>query len=331
MTTQTLSYETGPQAVGGLTLAASDIACLRVAIVNVVFVGQPGNPNDWVLVDAGLTGTAGRIRAAAEYLFGAGARPRAIVMTHGHFDHVGALRTLADHWDVPIYAHEQEFPYLTGRVDYPPPDPTVGGGLMARSSFLFPRHGVDVRDRLVVLPADGSVPPMPGWRWVHTPGHTPGHVSFFRDSDRALIAGDAFITTKQESLFAVAAQKSEIHGPPWYYTIDWTAARGSVDRLAALLPRVAVTGHGPPMHGTVLAHELNRLARDFARIGMPADGRYVRRPAIADATGAVVEVPPPVSDPLPKVLLIGAVLGGVAYAVSRAVRKEEERHWWQRR
>ena len=40
---------------------------------------------------------------------------------------------------------------------------------------------------------------MPGWRWVHTPGHTAGHVSLFRDADRTLIAGDAFVTTKQES------------------------------------------------------------------------------------------------------------------------------------
>jgi hypothetical protein len=39
---------------------------------------------------------------------------------------------------------------------------------------------------------------MPGWRWMHTPGHTEGHVCLFRNSDRTLIAGDAFTTTKQE-------------------------------------------------------------------------------------------------------------------------------------
>src|SRR3954467_8923245 len=91
-----------------------DLSCLRVMIVNVAFVGRPGDPNDWVLVDAGLHGSAGKIRAAAEQRFGVGCRPKAIVLTHGHFDHVGALRTLADEWDVPVYAHELEFPYLTG-------------------------------------------------------------------------------------------------------------------------------------------------------------------------------------------------------------------------
>jgi glyoxylase-like metal-dependent hydrolase (beta-lactamase superfamily II) len=70
---------------------------------------------------------------------------------------------------------------------------------MARLSPLYPRGPVNVSGRLRALPADGSVPGMPGWRWVHTPGHTPGHVSLWRESDRTILAGDAFITTRQES------------------------------------------------------------------------------------------------------------------------------------
>ena len=67
-------------------------------------------------------------------LFGHGNRPAAILLTHGHFDHVGALKTLAEEWDVPVYAHTLELPYLTGRSSYPPPDPSVGGGAMAAMS-----------------------------------------------------------------------------------------------------------------------------------------------------------------------------------------------------
>jgi glyoxylase-like metal-dependent hydrolase (beta-lactamase superfamily II) len=65
-----------------------------------------------------------------------------------------------------------------------------------------------------MLPEDGTIPGFPEWRWIHTPGHTVGHVSFFRDSDRVLIAGDALATTKQESFLAAAAQTPELHGPP---------------------------------------------------------------------------------------------------------------------
>jgi glyoxylase-like metal-dependent hydrolase (beta-lactamase superfamily II) len=117
---------------------------------------------------------------------------------------------------------------------------------------------------------------MPGCRWIHTPGHTAGHVSLFRDDDRCLIAGDAFVTVKQESLYAVATQEREVHGPPAYFTPDWANARRSVERLAALEPAIAATGHGTPMRDQELREGLDRLARAFDRIAVPDQGRYVR-------------------------------------------------------
>ncbi|BCJ88589.1 hypothetical protein skT53_35740 [Effusibacillus dendaii] len=53
----------------------------------------------------------------------------------------------------------------------------------------------------------------------------------FREKDRALIAGDAFITVKQESPFKVIIQDQELHGPPAYFTTDWQASRESVKNL----------------------------------------------------------------------------------------------------
>src|SRR3712207_4158976 len=189
------------------------------------------------------------------------------------FDHVGVLETLAAEWDVPVVAHELEAPYLDGSASYPPPDPSVGGGLVARMSPLFPRGPINACPWLRTLPADGRVPELPGWRWIHTPRHAPGHVSLCRDADRTLIScgacmlqlyargpisvapwmrtlpadgsvherqggrwnhtpshahghvslwreadrtiisGDAFITTRQESAYAVAIEKPEILGP----------------------------------------------------------------------------------------------------------------------
>lgn len=122
---------------------------------------------------------------------------------------------------------------------------------------------------------------MPGWRWLHTPGHTPGHVSFWRERDRTLVVGDAFVTTAQESAYAAAVQEPEMHGPPMYFTIDWEASRDSVRKLAALEPELVVTGHGRAMHGPEMRAALHQLARDFDRIAVPEHGHYVLHPATA--------------------------------------------------
>ena len=269
-----------PEAQDGVHNILPDLAYQRLAIANVVFVGLPrAGDLGWVLVDAGLMGTAGAILRAAAARFGEGSRPSAIVLTHGHFDHVGALEELAEHWDVPVWAHELETPYLNGSASYPPADPTVGGGMMAWLSRFYPRGPVNVGSRLNQLPADGSIPVMPGWRWIHTPGHTPGHISLWRPEDRTLIAGDAFITTRQESAYAVALQKPELHGPPMYYTQDFEKARGSVQSLADLEPETVVTGHGRPMQGAGLRSALHQLAGQFDELAVPESGRYVLQPA----------------------------------------------------
>jgi glyoxylase-like metal-dependent hydrolase (beta-lactamase superfamily II) len=257
----------------------ADLASKRLALVNVVFYGTPGAADrEWVLIDAGLPGTAGMISRAAAQRFGTKSRPCAIILTHGHFDHVGGVETLAEEWDVPIYAHEAEQPFLNGTSSYPPPDPSVGGGLMAALSPLYPRGPIDIGRRLKIL-AEEAVPGMPGWRFIHTPGHAPGHISLWRESDRALIAGDAFITTNQESAYSVLVQRPELHGPPRYYTPDWDQARNSVQRLAQLKPELVVTGHGPPMRGHEMQAALEALAREFDRIAVPEQGRYVRAAA----------------------------------------------------
>ena len=207
-------------------------------------------------------------------------------MTHGHFDHVGVLKDLAEKWETPIYAHPLELPYLDGRASYPPTDPTVGGGLMARLSSLYPTSPVDVSRWLQPLPADGTVPGLPGWKWLHTPGHSPGHVSLWREDDRTLIAGDAFVTTKAESAYeANFAQDPELHGPPQYFTTDWVSAKQSVQALAALEPRLVLTGHGHALGGTEMCAALHTLADHFDQIAVPTQGRYVGHPARADGNG----------------------------------------------
>ncbi|KAA0588065.1 MBL fold metallo-hydrolase (plasmid) [Azospirillum oryzae] len=266
---------------------APDIAYRRLGIVNVVFWGPPrAGDREWMLIDTGLIGTKGFIRSAAAERFGRDSRPAAIVMTHGHFDHVGALEHLAEEWDAPVYAHPLEHPYLNGRAAYPPGDPSVGGGAMAALARFYPRKPVDVGSRLRALPEDGSVPGMPGWRWVHTPGHSVGHVSFWREQDRSMIVGDAFVTTGQESAYAVAVQRAEMHGPPMYFTVEWDKAKDSVARLAALEPELVITGHGEPMKGAEMRAALHRLAGEFGSIAIPRQGIYLEKPARAEDRSA---------------------------------------------
>ncbi|UJF31711.1 MBL fold metallo-hydrolase [Paenibacillus hexagrammi] len=255
---------------------ASDVFAFCVQIVNICLIGDPNQlSKGWVLVDAGMPGSSEAIRRAAEERYGPNTPPQAIILTHGHFDHVGAIEDLLKMWDVPVYAHELELPYLTGISNYPPGDSRVDGGLVSELSPLFPNHGINLGTRVHKLPHDGSVPGLPDWRWVHTPGHTPGHISLFRIKDKVLVAGDAFVTVKQESLYKVITQEQEISGPPKYFTTDWNAAKESVRKLEALHPSAAVTGHGTPMSGSELEQSLSMLAEQFDGIAVPEHGRFV--------------------------------------------------------
>lgn len=255
---------------------APDVYGLSVLIVNVYAFAQPSG--QWMLLDCGLPLSTGRIRRWAEEQFGENARPQAIVLTHGHFDHTGAVEDLSREWNVPVYAHPLETPYLSGESEYPPPDPSVGGGLMALLSKMYPRGPVNVGSKLKLLPEDGTVPGFADWRWIHTPGHTPGHVSFFCERSGVLLVGDAF-ATRQESFLAAVTQPAGLYGPPAYFTTDWDAARESVKRLAALRPSTVAAGHGRPLSGADVADSLEKLASDFDVIARPQHGRYVNRPA----------------------------------------------------
>lgn len=251
----------------------SDLYQYTVQIVNVIFYGNPDD-NQFVLIDAGMPKSSEKIIEAAKERFGENSRPKAIILTHGHFDHVGAVIELAEYWDVPVYAHKLELPYLNGMEDYQAPDPSVDGGMVAKMSPVFPKKGIDITARLHELPADGSVPYMPDFEWIHTPGHTKGHVSLYRNKDKALIAGDAFVTVKQDSLYNVMTQEKNIYGPPSYFTPDWEAAKASVEKLASVSPEAAITGHGQPMMGQELKDELSKLANNFDEIAKPDSGKY---------------------------------------------------------
>lgn len=272
-------------------LVAPGVWRMKDIFVN-VFVMQNREGTGWILVDTGLKSSAEKIKTMVQDIFGsAGSTPNCIVMTHGHFDHRGSLLQLADEWGVPVYCHHMERPYLTGKASYPPADPAVGGGLMATLSFVYPHGPINIEEHVNELPEDGSVPGLEDWRWIHTPGHTPGHISLFREKDGVLVAGDAITTTIAESAISVMLQNKIVLGPPKYLTPDWGAATRSVKALAELEPNVIVTGHGQAMYGDEARKQLHKLSKDFWQRGIPAKGRYVKEAATFDEDGAPTHIP----------------------------------------
>ncbi|MCK9536404.1 MAG: MBL fold metallo-hydrolase [Bacilli bacterium] len=237
-----------------------DIHMLDFKIVNAFIIGNVRmRKYDWVIVDTGISNSGKTIVRTGEKLFGILGAPQAIVLTHGHFDHIGGVEKILDRWNVPVYAHSEEIPYLVGEKSYPEPQPEVEG-LVSKMSPFFPQHYLK---NIIPLPPDGYVPCMPEWRWIYTPGHSCGHIALYRESDGVLLAGDAFTTLKQESLLSLITKKEQIGGPPADLTPDWENSRRSIETLRNLNPKFALPSHGKPLQGASLLKHLDLLIINF--------------------------------------------------------------------
>jgi glyoxylase-like metal-dependent hydrolase (beta-lactamase superfamily II) len=241
-----------PDLVTPLDPIAPGVQGLRIIFVNVFGISH--RDGSWTLIDAGLPSSAPFIRRWAEQAFHLA--PKAIVLTHGHFDHMGAASSLADYWDIPIYAHPLEIPYLTGEC--PEPNLAADGGIMPMLSPLYSGAPADLGRRLQPLTS------LLGWEILHTPGHTPGHLSFYRTGEGTLLAGDAFCTTRPGAFFQPAADEAPaLHAPPGFCTHNRVQAKRSVEKLARLGATTLVPGHGQPISGVDVAGALGKLAAEF--------------------------------------------------------------------
>lgn len=238
----------------------------------------------WVLIDAGWAGDADRIEAATRRVLGTGKGPEAIVLTHAHPDHSGAARELADRWSCPVFLHPDELAIARGdfeamRTVAGPLDRWVvlpAMRLMGRRRREAVLAGNTLGDAARTLRPGEPVPGLAGWEVVATPGHTPGHISLLRAADRVVIAGDALVTLRLDSVRGLLCRQPGLSGPPWYTTWSPAAAVTSIHRLAALCPTVLGPGHGHPLTGPDTAH----LVRGFvAALGTrsPSEARCVRR------------------------------------------------------
>jgi glyoxylase-like metal-dependent hydrolase (beta-lactamase superfamily II) len=234
---------------------AAGVYCLRVRGANVYLVQSAAS---WVLVDAGWGGSAGAIRAAAESLFGSQA-PTAILLTHAHPDHCGAAAELARAWGLPVHVHAEDVRMLLGQglaeEDMDPIGKVFNEVLCLLPRRLRPRpRPSKFRDIACALAEPGDeVPGLPDWEMVPTPGHSPGHVVFFRPGDRVAIAGDAVLTTP---FWGIVPGWQKLARPPRMASSNWPQTLTSIATLAALEPAVLASGHGVPMAGPALAREV---------------------------------------------------------------------------
>lgn len=256
---------------------ANGVTCVPIGIVNAYILS---NGTTWILVDTGIPRQGEKIRVAAEDLFGAGTKPECIVLTHGHFDHAGSALELAELWDVPIYAHSLELPYLTGRDAYPPFDPTVGGPLAFAMRFA-PRNKFDLTPHIHDI-SELEQPILGEWQVLETPGHSPGHISLWRADDKVLVAGDAWTTVDVNS-WTGALKGPNVYPTAFTASCDFEAVRRSMQVLAALQPRVLACGHGVPMAGDDVADAMRMESEEF----VPPSGRYEFQAAQTDEYGVL--------------------------------------------
>ena len=179
-----------------------------------------------VLIDAGRRWDKRRIFAELE-----GREISMLALTHVHPDHQGCAKAICEARGVPLACHEGDLDAMEGRR---PVAATNNPGAKAFARMWEgPPHKVDR-----VLKEGDEVA---GFRVVHAPGHAPGEVIFFRDSDRVAICGDVIRNISYVSL------RSRLAEPPDELTTDPPENRRSIRKLAALNPSLILPGHGPPV------------------------------------------------------------------------------------
>jgi glyoxylase-like metal-dependent hydrolase (beta-lactamase superfamily II) len=193
-----------------------------------------------VLIDTGTRWAAGRLLRALRHR-----RPSLVALTHCHPDHRGSAASICRTLGVPLACHEADVAMMEGRAPRHPPLP------LPRLTFPLIDDGPYPVGRTL---RDGDE--AAGFRVIHAPGHTWGHVFYFREADRVVIAGDVLANIN------VITGRSGLRQPPRPFSVDPALNRVSARKLVSLRPSLVCFGHGPPLRDmSVLARFVERLAR----------------------------------------------------------------------
>jgi glyoxylase-like metal-dependent hydrolase (beta-lactamase superfamily II) len=238
-----------------VTALGPNLHRIGAGIVNSYVVADGG---DVTIIDAGVAGLWAELPAALQAIGRSLADVRALVLTHGHGDHIGFAERLRRERRVPVRVHELDAALARGEV----PNPAKGLGPMRIAPLLRFFWYTGRRGGLRTVPlrevttfGDGATLDVPGSpRVILVPGHTPGSVALHVPSVDALFAGDALAT------LAVTTGDTGPRLAP--FTADPATALASLDRLRGTAAGLVLPGHGEPWTGGV--DEAVRLVRERA-------------------------------------------------------------------
>lgn len=166
--------------MGNLKIDCYTVGMVRANCYVVINTGT----KECIVIDPGASGTR-----LAEKIRSEGYVPKAVLLTHGHFDHVGAAETLAKEFEVEVYAHEAE------RETLEEPEKNAGYLIGANETYHADRYL-----------GDGEELKLAGIRIrvIHTPGHTPGGCCYYLPEEAVLFSGD--------TLFAQSVGRTDLAG-----------------------------------------------------------------------------------------------------------------------
>jgi glyoxylase-like metal-dependent hydrolase (beta-lactamase superfamily II) len=225
------------------------------SIVNSYLVEDSG---EVTIIDAGVPGFYRDIPGELTAMGRTVADVRALILTHGHTDHIGFAERLRRDERVPVWVHEMDATLARGEVPNPSKGfgPTRLGPLLGFLWFTILRGGLRTpKLKEVATFGDGATLDVPGSpRVILTPGHTPGSAALHVPSLGALFVGDAFAT------YAVTTGARGPQVAP--FTADAAEAVASLPRLQAVSADLVLPGHGDPWTGGI--PEAIRLVREGA-------------------------------------------------------------------
>ena len=185
----------------------------------------------WTLVDTGSPHDTRRVLSAT-LAHTRGESPRRIILTHGHLDHAGGAGFLQERWSIPVLTHRDERHYVDGTDWYGAIRPAWWGFRLIQRPFgrlnrIRPPRVVDVL-------ADGDR--VGSLQVRHVPGHTPGMIALIHRGDRAIVAGDTFVS-----------RGLQLYPPARFFTPDPPRAGRSMDRLVGEDFDHLLASHGRPI------------------------------------------------------------------------------------